>query len=207
MVAYDAFRQRATKWRIDGQLEDDFLIEGPSPDSPPYSTACSAEGKFAVVGWPKVMGVQRDPGPYRPVVPVGISDRSGVRQTLVGQFPGSERLRTANNDRPHPFGRETAVAIGRSAVIVATADSYQIHRVGLDGERSLVGPGGARVELTRTMREQWVDDYLARAPADQRFRLKRDLLDSDWLPDAAPAYSGILLDSLGYLWVSTVCDR
>lgn len=144
-------------------------------------------------------------GPYRPDVLVGVADERGRRQRLIGEFPGAERLRTENHDRPHPFGKSTTVRMGAGGVYVGTADSFAIDLITASGERRTFGRGHAATPLSRQMREQWVDAYLRAAPPELRPSLRRSLLHSEyseWIPDVAPAYTGFQIDRLGFVWVS-----
>ena len=202
VVAYDSRRHRITKWDTDGSLLDEFAVEGPGTALPPYRVSCGPSGTFAVIGWPDIFGVSLDLGPYRPNVAIGITDGRGRFERVIGEFPGQERIRTANNDRPHPFGKSTMVRMGASGVYVATADSFAIDLVSTDGEHRTFGRDYAVTPLSRGMREQWVDAYLERAPAEQRPSLKRSLLESEWLPTVPPAYADLRIDRLGFLWAS-----
>lgn len=206
VVVYDSFRHRITKWDTEGSLLDEFTVEGPERDLPPYRVACGPSGTFAVLGWPEAVRTFLPVGPYRPHVVIGVADERGRRQRVIGEFPGAERLRTENNDRPHPFGKSTTVRMGVAGVYVGTADSFAIDLIAANGEHRTFGRGFGVTRVSRQMRERWVDAYVKRAaPPEQRPSLKRNLLDSEyseWIPDVAPAYAGFQVDRLGFVWVS-----
>lgn len=202
IVAYDAHRFRVTKWTVDGELLDEFSVESPARDMPPYSVACGASGDFVVMAWPSAVGVTRDPGPYRPPVEIGIADQQGRQETYVGTFPGPERIRTEQNDRPHPFGKSTFIGIGSAGVYVGTADSFAVHLIDSSGRTKTFGRDGPVSPLTRHERELWIDSYLVRAPEEQRLSLKRQFMAHQWVPDIPPAYGDLRVDRLGYVWVS-----
>jgi len=201
IVAFDSFRNRITKWDADGFLLDDFLVEGPRADLPPYEVTCGPSGEYAVIGWPDISARPAVRGPYRLDVLIGIADEHGRLERVAGEFPGPERLRTANNDRPHPFGRSTVAGLGPGGLYVGTADSFAIHLITPGGERRTFGRELPVEPLSAEMRERWVDAYVSRAPPEQRAYAKRSILDSEWLPDVAPAYEGFRIDRLGYVWV------
>lgn len=180
IVAYDSRRHRVTKWGTDGTLLSEFGVESPAGDLPPYQVRCGTSGDFVVMAWPRVVGVSRDRGPYRPSVSIGVADQRGRLNRLVGEFPGPERLRTERNDRPHPFGKLTHVGIGPAGVYVGTADSFAVQLVDSIGRVRTFGTGRPVLPLTPQLREDWIDTYLARAPEGQRPSLKRSLLDSEW---------------------------
>lgn len=205
VVAYDAIRHRITKWDTEGSLLDEFSVEGPGGDLPPYGVDCGRSGTFVVLGWPEEVRMPLPPGPYRPNVLIGIADERGRHQRLIGEFPGAERLRTEHNDLPHPFGTSTTVRMGVGGVYVGTADSFAIDLIAASGERRTFGGGHAATPLSRQMRERWVDAYLTAAPPEQRPSLRRSLLHSEyseWIPAVAPAYAGFRIDRLGFVWVS-----
>lgn len=198
VVAYDIRRTRVTKWDTQGSLLDEFRVEGPA-NSPPYTVSCGPSGKFVVIGWPQI--ATRPRGPYRPRIEVGIADERGRRESLVGVFPGTERIRTEYNDLPHPFGRETVARMGAGGVYVGTADSFGIDLITTDGRRRTLIREHPIEALSREVRERWVESLVVRAPADQRPSLKRRFLESEWLPEVAPAYAGFQIDQLGFVWV------
>jgi len=202
IVAWDSRRNRITKWDISGNLRDEFSISSPDSEMPPYGVACGPNGDFIVMAWPRAVTAERTQGPYRPPVAIGLAGPEGQLHTELGRFPGSERLRTEHNDRPHPFGRETSIALGPGGAYIGTADSTSITWIRPDGERLELPRFTHAADLTEELRERWVDHYLARAPEDQRSSLKRSLMSSPWVPDVTPHYSGFRVDRLGHLWVA-----
>lgn len=206
IVAFDLIRHRITKWDTEGSLLDEFAVEGPAEGGlPPYRVACGPSGTFVVLGWPEAVRTALPVGPYRPTVAVAVADERGRRQRLIGEFPGAERIRTENTDRPHPFGKSTTVRMGVGGVYVGTADSFAIDLIAENGERHTFGRDRPLTRITRRLREQWVDGYLTRFPPEQRAALRRSLLDSEyseWIPAVAPAYAGFEVDRLGYVWVA-----
>lgn len=202
IVVWDSRRNRITKWGVDGDLREEFSIDSPNSEMPPYRVACNLTGDFVVMAWPTAVTARRAQGPYRPPVAVGLTDARGQLEKVLGYFPGPERLRTEHNDRPHPFGRETFISLGPAGAYVGTADSSNIVMVRSDGERVGLPEVMAGARLSEEMRERWVDHYLARAPEEQRSSLRRSLLRSPWVPDVTPAYSGFQRDRLGNLWVA-----
>jgi hypothetical protein len=202
VVAYDGLRYRITKWGPDGSLEEEISVVGPGRDLPPYAVSCGSSGMYVVVGWPDVMGIAHRPGPYRPLVAVGIADQRGRVARLIGEFPGTERLRTATNDRPHPFGKPTIIRMHESRVYVGTADSFAIQVIRPDQDSYTIGSRESVPPLSPRMRERWVDAYVMRAPREQRELVRTGVIASEWLPATAPAYSDFLVDRLGFVWIS-----
>lgn len=201
IVAYDTQRYRITRWDTEGSLLDGFSVQGPRGELLPYRVACGPSGDFVVIGWPDVGGVARELGPYRPMVAIAVTDERGRRERVIGEFPGEERLRTSNNDRPHPFGKSTVAELGPGGVYVGTADAFEIVLVTPDGERRIFGRNRPVAPLTREMRDRWIEAYIAPAPAERKPELRRSLRASEWIPDVAPAYAGFRIDRLGFIWV------
>lgn len=126
----------------------------------------------------------------------------GRRKRVLGEFPGSERLRTEHNDMPHPFGRSTHLGFGPMGVYVGTADSFAIELIAMDGGRRTFGRDEPIVSITPRLREQWVDAFLQRAPEEQRASLRPAFLADERIPDVAPAYAGLRIDRSGFVWVA-----
>lgn len=201
IVAYDSFRYRITRWDVAGSLVEGFQVDGPLPDLPPYEVRCSVDRRFVVLGWPNVR-LSRSVGPYRPSVPLGIADSLGRRIRVLDEVLGAERIRTEANDRPHPFGSVTTVRMGLDGVYVGTGEAPTIRRMTPDGGETAFTVGPPVAELSANARERWIDEYLRRAPADERPLLKRGFMASEWVPDVPPAYRDFSLDRLGYLWLA-----
>lgn len=200
VLVYDTRRNRLTRWTVDGELLDGFPIDGPVRDLPPYEVKCGPSGRFVVLGWPDV-SVRRERGPYRAMVPLGLADARGKLIRSLGTVPGTERMRTTNNDRPHPFGRTTTVDLFDGEVYVATADSFSIQVLAPDGSRRHFGLNQPVTRLSKREQESWVDAYLERAPADQRPSLKRAILETGWVPSSPPALATFIVDATGRTWV------
>lgn len=200
VVAYDQLRRRITKWDLEGRLLDAFPTEGTSPERPPYRVSCGPDGGFAVVGWPEVRLYTGEPGPYRLDVDVGVLDSRGRLIRRVGTFPGPERYRYAANDGPRPLGKNTIVRSGPDGIYVGTADSYEILLIGPDGTRRTIGRDVPPTPMTRELVRIWHDSVVARMPANRRANARRGLQGHQH-PEVLPAYSDLMVDGRGLLWV------
>lgn len=202
IVAYDEVRFRITRWSLMGDLVDEFLVEGPTPRSAARAVACGRDGEMVVIGWPDVTAVD-GPGPYRGTVPVATVGDRGERGRLLARVPGSERLRTERNDRPHPFGRPTVMRAFSGSVYIGTADSVAFSVIPLEGEPRNIAFSSRDFSLTEERALRWIDSYLeaADAPEEQRATLRIDFLRSEWMPDSPPAYASFLIDDRGHIWV------
>ena len=201
VVVYDLLRYRVTKWDTRGNLLDDFGVEGTGGGLPPYSVSCGPSGTFAVVGWPDIGGRGAEVGPYRPDVLIGIADRRGRLDRVLGTFPGHDRYRYPTNDGPQRFGRSTIARMGANAVYVGTADSFNIEIIEPDGGRHGFGKRSPVTRLTSRMKEAWGDSLIKERAPDRR-PATRAALREYVFPDRLPAYSDFLLDRLGFVWVA-----
>ena len=137
----------------------------------------------------------------------GILDEGGALLASLGEFPGSEFYAVFAADgslaggMPHPFGRGTLGAVWGGFVSIGVQDSYEIKAFGMDGS------------LVRVVRREGdpespnqadLDDYYARRYADlpDEDRISNPNAVRDMpLVEAYPAFSEILSDRAGYLWV------
>ena len=137
----------------------------------------------------------------------GILDADGTLLASLGEFPGSEFYAIFAADgsleggRPHPFGRGTVGAVWGDLVAIGVQDSYEIKAFATDG--SLVRVVRRDGDLESPAQAD-LDDYYARRyadrPDDERTNALNAVRDMP-LVEAWPAFSEILSDRAGYLWV------
>ncbi|WP_420636831.1 6-bladed beta-propeller [Candidatus Palauibacter sp.] len=136
-----------------------------------------------------------------------ILDADGTLLASLGEFPGSEFYAIFAPDgsleggMPHPFGRGTMGAVWGKLVAIGVQDSYEIKAFATDGS------------LVRTVRRAGDLESPAQADLDEYYaRRYADLPDEDRisnlnavrdmpLVESWPAFSEILSDRAGYLWV------
>jgi hypothetical protein len=201
VVAYDFARHRITKWDTKGTLLDEFFVQGPEGSMPPYSVDCGPNGTFAVVGWPDFLAYSGGVGPYRFDVKVGVVDRQGRLERVLGTFPGPERYRYESNDGPRPLGKKTIVRMGANVVYVGTADSFQIRAYLPGGRQQTIGRPVPPRRLSGDLLDQWRSSVIQDASPERRPAARR-ALDELELPESLPAYSDFQLDELGLIWVA-----
>ncbi|WP_419167831.1 6-bladed beta-propeller [Candidatus Palauibacter sp.] len=137
----------------------------------------------------------------------GILDADGTLLASLGEFPGSEFYAIFAPDgsleggMPHPFGHGTMGAVWGKLVAIGVQDSYEIKAFATDGS------------LVRTVRRAGDLESPAQADLDEYYaRRYADLPDEDRisnlnavrdmpLVESWPAFSEILSDRAGYLWV------
>jgi len=204
VVAFDLHWDLKT---YDGDLRlaeerDSFL---PGLSSTPYRFDCSESGYWIATGWGDVR-VQFKEGFFQATAPVVL----GRGDTLIfecGERLSSERIGTMAEDgsgggsRPHPFGRETQVALGEDRAFLGDGRDYEIEVYDLTGAPlPPIRWEGPDLMVTREHLELYAEDVLAGVPAERRPAYRRWLRD---MPEVEkfPAYDMLRVAPSGDLWV------
>ena len=137
----------------------------------------------------------------------GILNEDGTPLASLGEFPGSEFYAIFAPDgslqggMPHPFGRGTVGAKWGALVAIGVQDVYEIRAFAADG--ALVRVVRRRGDVPRPSQAD-LDEFYAERYADYPDEERTEALNAvrDMpLVDAYPAFSQILSDRAGYLWV------
>jgi hypothetical protein len=201
VVVYDFARHRITKWDADGTLRDEFFVEGPGGTMPPSEVDCGPAGTFVVVGWPNFLAYSGGVGPYRFDVDIGLLDREGRLEQVLGTFPGPDRYRYTSNDGPRPLGKKTIARMGVDGAYVGTADSFQIQQFLPGGAQHTIGRPISPRRLDGQLLRDWRESIIRNESPDLRPATRR-ALDEHQVPETLPAYSDFQLDKLGRIWVA-----
>jgi hypothetical protein len=121
-------------------------------------------------------------------------------------FPYGGRQRA--NSRP--FAADTRWALGADYVFIGDNASYEIQAYGLDARleriiRLEALPVPVTADDRRTLEEQ-VMEWVAERPADVQAYYRRSFAEAPW-PDHKPAFSQLLVDTGGNLWVGHFRSR
>lgn len=137
----------------------------------------------------------------------GILGADGALFASLGEFPGSEFYATFAADgsleggMPHPFGRGTMGAVWGERVVIGVQDRYEIKAFASDG--SLVQVVRRDADLRRLTQDD-LDEHYARRyadlPDDERIDALNMVRDMP-LVESYPAFSNIMSDRAGHLWV------
>lgn len=177
----------------------------PGLGGPVYRFDCGPSGHWAAVGWGDAR-TQFEPGLFVATAPVvlGHGDRL-VRD--FGERLSSERIGHVREDgnpagsEPHPFGRETVVAVGPDRLYLGDGVSYRIEVHDLGGEPlpSLEWEG-PDLEITSEHREAFAASQMEGVSPEEAPARRRWLRD---LPEmkSFPAYDEVRVDRKGNLWV------
>ena len=136
----------------------------------------------------------------------------------LGEFPGDEMwvifASDGNSLRGHPFARNTVGAAWGELLAIGDQATYEVKAFAADGTLARIVRRDGDLEIpTQADQLSYYERRYADQPPDRRAESLRRVRDMP-LVDSYPAYSGILSDRLGNLWVQeyrspvwTVFDR
>ena len=172
----------------------------------PYRLDCEPGGHLIATGWGDTRTATR-PGYFLASAPVVLVHGDELIHEF-GDRLSSERYGTANEagvltgSGPHPFGRETEVAIGERNVFLGDASTYAVEVYDLSGTLvdSIIWSGPSR-DITEADYDRYIADAVADAPPERHASIRSRL--SEVLPSvtAFPAYDELRVDDRGDLWV------
>lgn len=192
---------------FEGAAGETYPVVTPEEGRPPYRSRCLPDGSVLAVGWGEFSlppeGQEyhffaQEAEAWRLLLP-------GDSVVTLGTYISSERLAHFNpatgggGSGPHPFSRSVVFAGDSEHLYVGSAERLQVEVRSLDGDlqRILRGPDEDLI-----VDEELVQEYLRAdlAPPDsmQRARLREADLP---MPERYPAYTELLVDPLGYVWV------
>lgn len=137
---------------------------------------------------------------HAPMLRIDLDD--GAFLDTLGVFPGMEWYATEGAIGLPPFGRTTSYAMRDSTLVVGTADDLSVEIRTLDG--TLVGIArGAGVDLTATNEDMaaYRELFLGRVSDPGQKDAWARVLDAMPRPDRKAAYSSVMADQAGNLWL------
>ncbi len=206
LFSFDWSLNRVTTWSLTGEFGKTFFLHEPGSERGPYRSRCGPDGSFVVTGW----GVRPPPPPapafefFAQPAPVWRIFPDVTGSTELGEYISSERVLTLNENGaggsgPHPFGRSVVFAQDEDNIYIGTSERLQIEVRSNDGAllRLVRGPDDDLV-----IDEEIIAQYRAAPVA---------VVDSSWrsrldeggmpMPPRLPAYTELLIDPEGNLWV------
>ena len=152
-------------------------------------------------------GMTGSTGLVRPDVEWKVLGPDGKLVASFGQFPGTEwwavfaRGGQIQSSQVHPFGRNTIGAVWGDFVAIGDQARYEIKAFAADGTLvRVVRRDGDLRNPTRAEQDCYWERRYADRPPDSRAESLRAVKDMP-LVDSYRAFSRILSDRLGYLWV------
>lgn len=189
IYVWDRVLARMSVLDLDGAIVRQFRLE------PTASTiACSRGGALAYFGPPEASAssvAEMASARYRAPLMVRESD-SSTAQTLA-ILPLGE---------PRPLGRVTSLAVAGHRILVGTADSGIVNVYTISGDTAPpIQFAAAPRQPTQRQYEAAIEKQLTMLPRAADREPVRTLMRSMPMPDAVPAYSAMLVDPLGVVWV------
>lgn len=152
-------------------------------------------------------GMTGSTGLVRPDVEWKVLGPDGKLDASLGKFPGTEwwavfaRGGQIQSSQVHPFGRNTVGAVWGDLVAIGDQAVYEIKAFAADGTLvRVVRRDGDLGSPTRAEQDRYWERRYADRPPDSRAESLRAVRDMP-LVDSYRAFSTILSDPLGYLWV------
>ena len=152
-------------------------------------------------------GMTGSTGLVRPDVEWKVLGPDGKLDASFGEFPGTEwwavfaRGGQIESSQVHPFGRNTIGAVWGDLVAIGDQAVYEIKAFAADGTLArVVRRDGDPGSPTRAEQDAYWERRYADLPDERRANALREVSDMP-LVDSYRAFSTILSDPLGYLWV------
>lgn len=211
IIVYDYQLRRISVLDPDGTLVRNLSLAG--SEVPADKIFPLEDGDFvATPAWnPSALPRDLDPGLYRPQQPIVRLLADGVVADTLALFPGQEiSVSDANGERlvgPAPFGHALSVWVAQDTLYVGTGDALEIQVLGIDGRlRRKVRIPTTRVPIDNVDLEHLAESQGALLSSDrQRIYLRNHLMTAH-RPKLKPAFSRLLVDPSGSVWLSPTLD-
>ena len=214
VIAYDGMNLRTAIFASDGTLQHTSSLIMTFQAPPGSVSGVFADSSMLVVRgarhWIRAMQGQPNPpqGMRRgPTMAFRYSSEDGSFLNALGTYSGSEQIfRTGRTQIVHvnarPFGRNAILTTSENSLYVGTQDSYEIRVVSnLDTLRTLVRLKRDNTPVTQGHIDRYKSARLANVHSRERAAREAQLDSLPW-PETMPAYSAILVDTEGNLWVA-----
>ncbi|WP_405283821.1 6-bladed beta-propeller [Gaopeijia maritima] len=201
LMAYDWQQRRLTALDFEGGILSTGPFETPEPGRPPYSSTCLPDGSLLAAGWgdPPPMPAGQDYHFFAQRAEVWRVVPDAAETTTLGTYISSERIMTRGGSGPHPFSRSVVFDGSGDRLYIGGAERLQIEVRDSSGElqRILRGPD-SELEIDDDFVAEYTSAHLARR--DSLDRLFVEAAEYP-MPDRYPAYSRLLADPDGHVWV------
>jgi hypothetical protein len=214
VIAFDGMNLRTSIFGADGSLQySNSLIM--TFQAPPGSVrGVFADSSFLVVRGARhwVRAMQGQPNPPQglrrgPTLAFRYNSHDGSFLNTLGTYSGTEQIfRTGRTQivhvNPRPFGKDAVLAVSGNNVLVGTQDSYEIRVINnLDTLKALVRLQRENPPVTQAQIDRYKSARLTNVHPRERADREAQLDSLPW-PETMPAYSDILVDTEGNLWVA-----
>ncbi|MCC6317824.1 MAG: hypothetical protein IT361_09050 [Gemmatimonadaceae bacterium] len=196
MIVYSVWGELAREFPLPGSPQEAWSAE---------TVTCSRRGWFGVQAAPERLERKAEKDGtviLKGATSIVIANANGVSQTRVDSIGAIERVVLGGGGAQRPLGVATHIAASDSLLFVGTTDSERIQVLGADGRRRGVirVPGSVREPTGRH-----VDAAIEQIVAQIRGGIAQSIetrLKALTPPPRLPRWSGMVVDSEGYLWVT-----
>lgn len=209
VLAYDWRQRRLSVFSLDGSLIRTVQLE-PTPDERHpiqfYNLAGTLNGELVLVPWAIMPLGQQEQGPYWDTAAVYVYGLDGSARREIGEPYRTEMYVGNQGSTGRPFGARTSVATDGSRLIMGTGTAYEMREYDVGGTLARILRRGWDPRLvtpaaTDSLLEHTIRGVGAASRTDPRAQGLVRALESAPLPDQMPAFSALLTDTRGNLWV------
>jgi hypothetical protein len=212
IVTYDFSGRRLSRFLPDGEFAGSVTLGGSNTSDFVFPVGMLDDGRMVVRRGAVFTAGESPSGRSRDSLMVMLAGADGIVQDTLGRFPGTEssvQQSGSGNNRMMmvtsvPFARGTYLGVHRDAIVVATNDTYEIRLFDTTGQlRRIVRRLGEPVPVTPADVEAYRQQQLEsaeRSNAQFRTLIERQLADAEY-PQTMPAYTSVMPDAAGRLWV------
>jgi len=214
VLAYDGMNLRTTVFATDGTLEHSSSLIMTFQAPPGAVGGVFADSTLLVVRGARhwIRAMQGQPNPPQglrrgPTLAFRYSWEDGSFMNGLGSYSGSEQIfRTGRTQIVHvnarPFGKNSVLTAAGNNLYVGTQDSYEIRVLNnLDTLKALVRLQRDNAPVTQSHIDRYKNARLANVHSRERAAREAQLDSLPW-PETMPAYSSILVDTDGNIWVA-----
>lgn len=135
-------------------------------------------------------------------VPHLLYSGNGALRDTIGTFGGLEIFATPEFSTMPPFARHSVAALRQDRFVVGRSFAWRLESYGPDGRLlRVVRRTGKPPPVTPEGAARILEGRLAGIEDEERRRRTRDRYDALELPERMPAYSDLVVDGEGHLWV------
>ena len=214
IIAYDAMNLRVSVFAADGTVLNTSSLIMTFQAPPGEVRGVFADSSLLVVRgarhWIRAMqGQPNAPQGLRrgPTMAFRYSSENGDFMNPLGIYSGSEQIfRTGRTQivhvTPRPFGRNAVLTAAGDDLYVGTQDEYEIKVLNnLESQTAIIRLERENAPVTQDHIDRYKNARLVNVHSRER-AAREARLDSLPFPETMPAYSKILVDTEGNLWVA-----
>lgn len=207
LLAYDSRHFRVSMFDSAGRFVRSFALPQVEARGFPTPLGLFSDGSLLVVSW-RVFSTTMDlrTGVYRDSVPYFRYGVEGALIDTLGSFPSGEYYLKVRGGgfsvNVLPFARWPRAVVHGDRLFLGTGERYEVVLYAADGSlERLIRKAHANLRVTQEDIAAYKQEQLERARDENWRREQEALLAEIPFPETMPAYSRLLVDEEGHLWV------